>query len=128
MLLRRCSLGSGHITVQCDAIRSEQFENVHFFWAYNFWITSSEQKITFARHDYTTFYLNILLINIYPGYYPEKEDQASPWLAGGRRQFLGGRRRLKTTFSQTGDRENMEIIYNIINWKTKFMNEKKYNL
>ena len=39
-------------SLQCEVIRSEQFENWHFSWAYNLWITRFEEKIPFARHDY----------------------------------------------------------------------------
>ena len=41
--------------IHWDAIRSEQFENGHFWYAYNLWTsreTNSEQIITFARHEY----------------------------------------------------------------------------
>ena len=41
----------------CSVVRSEieQFENGHFSSAYNLWTsvyTGSEQKITFAKHEY----------------------------------------------------------------------------
>ena len=38
--------------IQCDAVRSEQFENWHFLWAYNWWTTSSEEITAFVRHEY----------------------------------------------------------------------------
>ena len=41
--------------LHCDAIRSEQFQNLHFSLAYNLWPTrlyKSKQIITFARHEY----------------------------------------------------------------------------
>ena len=53
--LRSLMNGFVFLSVQCDAIRSEQFENGHFLWAYNLRTkryTSSEQIIIFARHKY----------------------------------------------------------------------------